>query len=59
MDTGYEIQAKQRMIQDMRYNLKKGYEYRIWDTIIINDIFSFFHLRNQEEQRVFELPPRE
>jgi len=30
MDTGYEIQPKQRIwIQDMGYNLNKGYGYRI------------------------------
>ena len=33
MDTGYGIQHKQRIwIQDMEYNLNKGYGYRIWDT---------------------------
>ena len=33
MDTGYGIQPKQRiLIQDMGYNLNKGYGYWIWDT---------------------------
>ena len=39
MDTGNGIQPKKRMwIQDMGYNLKKGYGYRIWDATKTKDM---------------------